>query len=45
MLERMKDKVSQQEALADAYGEIAGDKSLDNEIDAALGDSDVKTLG
>ena len=44
MLERMKDKVSQQEALADAYGEIAGEsKSLDNEIDAALGDnSDVK---
>ena len=40
MLERMKDKVTQQEALADAYGEIAGEsKSLDNEIDAALGDS------
>ena len=40
MLERMKDKVAQQEALADAYGEIAGEsKSLDNEIDAALGDS------
>ena len=40
MLERMKEKVAQQEALADAYGEIAGEsKSLDNEIDAALGDN------
>lgn len=44
MLERMKDKVAQQEALAEAYGEVAGEsKSLDDEIDSALsGDSDVK---
>ena len=36
----MKEKVAQQEALAEAYGEIAGEsKSLDNEIDAALGDN------
>lgn len=40
MLERMKDKVVQQEALAEAYGDIAGeDKTLDSEIDSALGDS------
>ncbi len=39
MLERMKDKVAQQEALAEAYGDVAGeDKSLDDEIDSALGD-------
>lgn len=44
MLERMKEKVAQQEALAEAYGEVAGEsKSLDDEIDKALGDSvDVK---
>jgi phage shock protein A len=44
MLERMKDKVAQQEALAEAYGEVAGEsKSLDDEIDNALGGtSDVK---
>lgn len=37
MLERMKDKVAQQEALAEAYGDIAGeDKTLDDEIDSAL---------
>ena len=40
MLERMKDKVAQQEALAEAYGDVAGeDKSLDDEIDNALGES------
>lgn len=40
MLEKMKDKVAQQEALAEAYGDVAGeDKSLDDEIDNALGDS------
>ncbi len=39
MLERMKDKVAQQEALAEAYGDIAGeDKTLDSEIDSALND-------
>lgn len=44
MLERMKDKVAQQEALAEAYGDIAGEsKSLDDEIDSALaGSGDVK---
>jgi phage shock protein A len=43
MLERMKDKVSQQEALAEAYGDIAGEsKSLDDEIDSALDGSSVK---
>ncbi len=43
MLERMKEKVNQQEALAEAYGDIAGEsKSLDDEIDSALGSSDTK---
>ena len=38
MLERMKDKVEENEALTEAYGEIAGEaKSLDDEIDNALG--------
>jgi len=38
MLERMKDKVEQEEALADAYGSIADEsKSLDDEIDKAIG--------
>ncbi|WP_108866552.1 PspA/IM30 family protein [Aquimarina aquimarini] len=37
MLERMKDKVNQEEALADAYGDIANtSKSIDDEIDAAV---------
>lgn len=37
MLERMKEKVAQEEALAESYGEIANEsKSLDDEIDAAL---------
>ena len=36
----MKEKVESQEALADAYGEIAdSNKSLDNEIDSALSGS------
>lgn len=40
MLERMKDKVEQEEALADAYGSIANEsKSLDDEIDSAIGGS------
>lgn len=43
MLERMKDKVAQQEALAEAYGDIAGEsKSLDEEIDNALDGSTAK---
>ena len=37
MLEKMKEKVSQEEALADAYGDIASEsKSIDDEIDKAL---------
>jgi phage shock protein A len=40
MLERMKEKVDQNEALSDAYGEIANEsKSVDEEIDKALGGS------
>lgn len=41
MLEKMKDKVAQEEALAESYGEIANEsKSVDDEIDKALeGDS------
>ena len=39
MLERMKDKVAQEEALAESYGEIANmGKSVDSEINAAVGD-------
>lgn len=37
MLERMKDKVTQEEALAEAYGEIANtSKSIDEELDKAI---------
>ena len=37
MLEKMKTKVEEQEALADAYGDIASEnKTLDDEIDSAL---------
>ncbi len=37
MLERMKDKVDEQEALAEAYGEMADEsKTVDDEIDKAL---------
>ena len=40
MLEKMKDKVAQEEALAESYGEIANEsKSLDDDIEAAIGDS------
>lgn len=40
MLERMKEKVDKEEALADAYGEMAEEnKSLDDEIDSALEDT------
>lgn len=40
MLERMKEKVAKEEALADAYGEMANEsKSVDDEIDKALGDT------
>ncbi len=41
MLEKMKDKVLQQEALADAYSHIAdASKSIDQEINAAVNTSD-----
>ncbi len=41
MLDRMKEKVEEKEALAEAYGDIAdGNKSLDDEIDKALLDTD-----
>jgi phage shock protein A len=37
MLEKMKAKVEQDEALAQAYGEMAGpDQSVEDEINAAL---------
>jgi phage shock protein A len=37
MLERMKQKVEEDEALAQAYGEVADvDTSIDSEIDRAL---------
>ena len=40
MLERMKDKVAQDEALAEAYGDIAGQpSSFDDELDSVLGAS------
>lgn len=40
LLEKMKDKVAQQEALAEAYGDIVGaNKSIDDEIDNVLKDS------
>lgn len=38
MLERMKDKVAEEEALAESYSELADEsKSLDEEIDKAIG--------
>ncbi len=43
MLERMKDKIAEDEALAESYGEIANEsKSIDDELDNALA-SDPKT--
>ncbi|WP_459211263.1 PspA/IM30 family protein [Aquimarina rhabdastrellae] len=42
MLERMKDKVSQEEALAEAYGDIADSgKSIDDQINKAIDVTDV----
>jgi phage shock protein A len=39
MLERMKEKVAQEEALAESYGDIATEsRSLDDEIEKAIGD-------
>lgn len=43
MLEKMKEKVAQQEALSDAYGEISMEnRSIDDEIDDVLSDKNVK---
>ncbi|PHQ59644.1 MAG: phage shock protein A [Maribacter sp.] len=43
MLEKMKDKVARDEELAEAYGEMANtNKSIDDELDAVLNDSDLK---
>ena len=40
MLEKMKEKVEEQEALSDAYGEMADEgKSIDEEINSALEDT------
>ncbi|MCT8338950.1 PspA/IM30 family protein [Flavobacteriaceae bacterium TK19130] len=43
MLERMKEKVAQEEALAEAYGDIANaNKSVDEELDKAADTSEAK---
>ncbi|MCP3924116.1 MAG: PspA/IM30 family protein [Desulfobacterales bacterium] len=43
MLEKMKAKVDEDESLAEAYGEMANaDKSVDDEIEAALGGSSLE---
>ncbi|WP_375578040.1 PspA/IM30 family protein [Marivirga tractuosa] len=42
MLEKMKEKVDQQEAMAEAYGDIASEsRSIDDEIDSVLGEKSV----
>ncbi len=42
MLEKMKEKVEDQEALSDAYGDMVDEsKTIDDEINAALSDSNV----
>jgi phage shock protein A len=42
MLEKMREKVEEQEALSDAYGEMADtSKTIDDEIDKALNDSSI----
>ncbi|MGB3466045.1 MAG: PspA/IM30 family protein [Cyclobacteriaceae bacterium] len=44
MLERMKEKVEQDEALAEAYGDIANEnRSIDEELDAAIGKGGAET--
>ncbi|MCF8365259.1 MAG: PspA/IM30 family protein [Bacteroidales bacterium] len=46
MLEKMKDKVAQQESLAEAYGEMAGENtSIDDEIEKALLDAPSAAAG
>jgi len=43
MLEKMKDKVARDEEMAEAYGEMANaNKSLDDELDSVLDESEVK---
>ncbi len=43
MLEKMKEKVAQEEALSEAYGEISMEnKSIDDEIDGVLSEKNVK---
>ena len=43
MLEKMKEKVAQQEALAEAYGEISAKNiSFDEELENVLSESNVK---
>ena len=43
MLERMKEKVAQEEALAESYGDIANEsRSLDDEIEDALDSSEAE---
>lgn len=43
MLEKMKEKVAQDEAMAEAYGDIASDNvSIDDEIDSVLSDKNMK---
>ena len=43
MLERMKEKVAQEEALAEAYGDIANaSKSIDEELEKAADTSEAK---
>nr|WP_321407599.1 PspA/IM30 family protein [uncultured Carboxylicivirga sp.] len=43
MLEKMKEKVAQEEALSEAYGEISlENKSIDDEIDEVLSEKNVK---
>jgi phage shock protein A len=45
MLEKMKDKVAAQEALSESYADIAQEsRSVDDEIEAALGDSAVEAV-
>ncbi|WP_376779126.1 PspA/IM30 family protein, partial [Chryseobacterium gleum] len=43
MLEKLKDRVVQQEALAEAYSDISkAGKSIDEEIDALVNNNDTK---
>lgn len=43
MLERMKEKVAQEEALAEAYGDIANaSKSIDEELEKAANSTEAK---